>query len=257
MIQFGAVHSVDACQQSPILYFLLSPEENHFEKENRSSLLTDHTLNHPLKVPNHWQITHSRTFFTPPPIFLSSDHSLSRNKRLYKRFKYCHKFRSVFPLDDYCYNWCPGIFITFGSRSQVFAWEEHWANRRISFEEHSPFQGTTSRWMETPCYTCSGAPASPRQGDWKRHPVWRWWNTTKLSERSVYASLANFFPAVGKFVTLFKDGESVSPFSQSQRGLFLFIHCCSPRIMHTRNLVIRTSARPFHSVCILLRFFFS
>lgn len=73
--------------------------------------------------------------------------------------------------------------------------------------------------------------------------------------KRAFASLANFFPAVGKFVTLFKDGESVSPFSQSQRGLFLFIHCCSPRIMHTRNLVIRTSARLFHSVCILLRFF--
>lgn len=69
---------------------------------------------------------------------------------------------------------CPGIFITFGSRSSVFAKSteqtaEDFLRRRSRSVHSGPFQGTTSRWMETPCYTCLGP--LPRPGDWKRHPV--------------------------------------------------------------------------------------
>lgn len=151
------------------------PHRSHFKPSSQSTKpLTNHAFSHFL--------------YSSPYIFIIGSFSFSYYSRnsvfINFCFKYCHKdlfFHSTITATT-------GV-LAYSSLSVVEAKclrrRALEANRRISFEEHSPFQGTTSRWMETPCYTCSGAPASPRQGDWKRHPVWRWWNTTKLSERSL------------------------------------------------------------------------
>lgn len=223
MIQFGAIHGVDAGQQSAIFYLLLSSEENHFDV----SFLRVADANSRTK--NLQYIDESHFHFSPTLSHLtfssSYDHVRTTLNTTSKRdcsltFHHCQTIKQKDSIRwmlfynniyqransvDYQYpiiiDWQVSLsIITFVLRNKTACMNSDTiadllkyhvpcssrasvcrgkANKRISFEDvrsmHTgPFHGTTSRWMETPCYTCLGprAPvlakglkATPRGGD--------------------------------------------------------------------------------------------
>lgn len=147
---------------------------------------------------------------------------------------------------------CPGIFITFGSRSSVFAKSteqtaEDFLRRRSRSVHSGPFQGTTSRWMETPCYTCLGP--LPRPGDWKRHPVEvmehneakRTFAASPTSSRALENSWR--FLKASRRTRRWKCVSSFCP----QHGSFFIISdwLVSSNYIYTRNFVTCSYVRPF------------